>query len=176
MSYRPYNPVVEDFTQQLDSGIGDASQHGKVMGSMEKGKNIVVVIPDNNMAPALKKDDKVTIKSSRLDGLKVGNLVFYRLGSNMVVRRVIRSVIKPNDTYLITKADNISKMDKPVKASQIVGKVIKLERNGRNISVPSYANIFQKMTCYGTIPFHQALFKALLSVIPFVHPKDDIEI
>lgn len=172
--YTPYNPVIDDFSEALDDGVVNATKYGEFLGKLGKGKDNKFTITDSQMRPALYTGDVATIKPCRLDEIKVGNLVFYRLGSQMVVRRVIRTVIKVGETTLVTKADSSNKADRPVRASQVVGKVVKLTRDGRNMAVPNYANFWEKLTCYGTIPFHQVLLRGILSFIPFVHLKDDV--
>lgn len=171
--YVPLNPVVDDFTGELSHGIRNASQYGKFMDTLGHGKELKITISDALMDPALRKGDIVTIKPTSIDKMNVGDLLFYRLGPTMVVRRVIKSVIQIGDTYLVTKADTSNVPEKSVKASQVIGKVIKVERNGKNIRVPNQASFFDKLTAFGTIPFHVALFRKILSFIPFVRPKDD---
>lgn len=172
--YIPYNPIVDNFSGELDSGVLDASKYGKHLGILGKGKSLKVNIPDNAMSPALRKGDVLTIKPASIDKIGVGNLVYFRKGSVLVVRRVIRSVIKRGKTYLITKADSSSTPEKVVKASQVFGKVSRLERNGRKIGVPNYAGFFNKITCFGTVPLYKVILRAIVSFIPFIHMKDDI--
>jgi len=172
--YIPYNPVIDNFSGELDSGVLDASKYGKNLGILGKGKSLKVKVSDNSMSPTLLKGDIITVKPASIDRMKVGDLVYFRKGSALVVRRVIRSVIKTGETYLITKADSSSTPEKTVKASQVFGKVAKLEREGRNIAVPNHAGFFDKITCFGTVPFYRVILRTIVSVIPFVHLKDDV--
>ncbi|MCE1245225.1 MAG: hypothetical protein LWY06_01130 [Firmicutes bacterium] len=173
--YTPINPVVDNFNSELSRGVNKATQYGKYMNTLGHGKDLVISISDKDMHPAFEPGDSITIKPATIDQIRVGDFVFYRLGSMVVIRRVIRSVIKLGDTYLVTKAERSKTPEKPVKASQVVGKVIKLERKGRNMRVPNYASILNKLTCFGTVPFHTALIRKFLSFVPYVRVQDDLD-
>jgi len=172
--YEPYNPIVDNFTDELSSGISNAKQCGKYIGALRGGKPMEVKIRDSEMAPALEKDDLVTIVPATLDKIKIGDFVFFRQGSSMFLRRVIRSVIRPGETYLVTKAERAKTADKPLRASKVVGKVGKLVRDGKSIRIPNRAGMFDKMTAFGVVPFHKALLKAITAIIPFVNYNDGL--
>jgi hypothetical protein len=173
--YSPVNPVVDNFASVLNQGVNKATQYGKYMDTLGNGKDLKIVISDKDMRPAFEPGDTVTIKQSTIDMIRVGDLVFYRLGSSLVLRRVIRSVIKPGDTFVITKAETSKTPEKSVKASQIVGKVVKLERKGKNIRVPNQAYFFDRITYFGTIPLHTALIRKFLTFVPFVRQNDNFD-
>ncbi|MCD4783917.1 MAG: S24 family peptidase [Candidatus Eremiobacteraeota bacterium] len=172
--YVPLNPVIDNFSHELNSGVLNATKYGKNVGALGKGKSLKVTIRDNAMIPAIRKGDVVTVKSASIDKMNVGDLVYFRKGGTLIVRRVIRSVIRTGETYLTTKADSSSAPEKSVKASQVFGKITRLERNGKNVRVSSYVGIINKITCFGTIPLYRVILRTIVSVIPFVHMKDDV--
>ncbi len=172
-SYIPDNPLVDDFTGMLKSGVQKATLYGKYLGKLAKGKTVRYKIPDNSMKPYLNKGDVVIIKHATVSNIGVGDIVFYRKGDELVIRRVIRKIEKVGETIIFTKAESSKKAEPPVKPSQIIGKVVKAERWGKEISLPP-ANFYQKITAYGTIPLYKVVFNTIAGIIPFVHPEDEL--
>ena len=172
--YKPYNPVTENFAKDLNTGVKDVTRCGKYIGALRGDKPCEVCISDRLMEPALKDGDVVTIVPATLDKIKVGDFVFFRQGQKMVVRRVIKSVIKPGETFLITKPDSSKEPDKPLRASQVVGKVGKLFRHGKYIKVPNSASFFNKLSAFGVVPPFTVFLKFIAIFIPFLNIDDGI--
>lgn len=172
--YQPYNPVSENFNKDLNTGVADITRTSKYVGALRGSKACEVIVSDNLMKPALRKDDVVTITPATIDKIKVGDFVFYRQGNNMVARRVIKRVIEPGEIYLITKQESSKTPEKRLRASTIVEKVSKLMRNGKEIKVPNRASFIDELSAFGTIPFGKVILKFIAIFIPFLHVDDGL--
>lgn len=172
--YAPDNPVIDNFSNILSSNVKKASAYGKCIGTISKGKTLKIKINDNLMKPYLKRGDVVTIKPATIDHVEPGDLLFYRLGDSMLIRKIIRKIERVGESTIFAKAETSRKPEKPIKPSQVFGKVIKIERNKKEVHLPPKANFFQKATAYGTIPVQKIILRALGAMVPFYHPKDEL--
>lgn len=78
-----------------------------------------------SMRPILKSGNRVEIHKK--EKYEIGDVVVFRDGDNMIVHRII----KYTADHIITKGDNVCYSDLPVSPSDILGKVISIEKTSR---------------------------------------------
>ena len=87
-----------------------------------------------SMFPIIKHNELMTVEPAAPYDLKKGDIVLYRLGRGVIAHRVIRlERRKKNEPSFILRGDASTASDYPVKVKQILGRVISVQRAGRNI-------------------------------------------
>ncbi|MHC9538390.1 MAG: hypothetical protein AB9903_02630 [Vulcanimicrobiota bacterium] len=99
-----------------------------------KGENIKVKVLDKGMMPVIMIGDSVEVQPIHAMNLRTNHIVFYRQGENFLVRRIVAVTFGKNAEFTM-KGDSLEKDEPIVQASQIIGKVIALERDGQRIDI-----------------------------------------
>ena len=94
------------------------------------------------MRPALAPGDKVLVSAASPDELRPGDIVVRKIANAHIAHRLIRSYASDNEIHLITKGDNALKADDVWQATQLVGKVIAIERAGHKKSARASRRAF----------------------------------
>ena len=84
------------------------------------------------MRPFIQDGDIITVSPFQNSPVKVGNVVLYKTADDKaIVHRVIRKTMKDSGTVFFIKGD--AGFDKPEKvdAERVLGRVVAIERNGR---------------------------------------------
>jgi signal peptidase I len=89
--------------------------------------------------PWIRKGDILTIRRVDPAAIRRGHVVFYRSGGSLFAHRVVGKVQGQNELLLVTRRDAVPSPDAPVAASQVLGRVIWIERFGRGIDLESPA-------------------------------------
>ncbi len=102
------------------------------------------------------------IRSAKFSELKMGDLIGVRIGSELAVRRFVKTKMTKSDTLLLTAKEGLKKKE-PLSRTCLLGKIEKVTCGGRSYNPAQAENILQqfwgKLTEYGTHkPF--GLFKA----------------
>jgi signal peptidase len=84
-----------------------------------------------SMIPFLKPGDKVVVQQARPAAFRIGDLVVARRKGEFITHRLVR--IGKDEWY--TKGDRCRYLDPPLLEDTIVGKVIEIDRLGRNINL-----------------------------------------
>ena len=97
-----------------------------------------------SMSPCIKKGDRLTIKPIAFEEAEIGEIVAFRRDENHSVLTTHRVVHKGKDRgrrYLLTKGDRNVYRDFPLVSPQdVLGKVVRIERNGQVISLETPFN------------------------------------
>ena len=95
-----------------------------------------------SMVPTLWPGDLVTVRSCDLSELQPGSIVVFRQNERLVTHRLMRvdfarwvDSTHGADGCLVTRGDARSRCDKPVKASEVLGRVESAMRNGRPVNL-----------------------------------------
>ena len=90
-----------------------------------------------SMVPALWPGDLVTVRSCDLSELQPGSIVVFRQNERLVTHRFVRWVDSTHGAgdCAVTRGDARSRCDKPVKASEVLGRVESAMRNGRPVNL-----------------------------------------
>ena len=83
-----------------------------------------------SMLPAVWPGDLVTVERDNFSNIRPGQIVLHRKQQKLTIHRVTRVA----SDYLITRGDSLPCDDPPVQASEIVGRVVRVDRDGRIIS------------------------------------------
>jgi len=93
-----------------------------------KGASWASYADTNSMDPVLDKGTNgIEIKPSSESEIKIGDIISYKLGSNLIVHRVIKTGYDKDGWYAITKGDNNSAEDPgKVRFPQVNGVLVAL--------------------------------------------------
>jgi hypothetical protein len=83
-----------------------------------------------SMLPSLRPGDILQIEACAAADAEVGNIVLFRSAGWLVVHRVNKCTA----AGLVTQGDGLARPDAPVAASDVLGRVIGVERHGRTVS------------------------------------------
>lgn len=94
-------------------------------------KEFKLKVNGTSMSPFLRLGDDIFVKQSSPELLSMGDVVVILRENDIITHRLIR---KSPDGY-VCKGDNTHVPDPPVKAEQIFGKVVAINRAGERISM-----------------------------------------
>jgi signal peptidase I len=99
-----------------------------------RGKRVRFRAPGRSMYPTIRENEAITVEPVTPQDVKVGDIILYRLRDSVVAHRVMRIETGKGDTVrFILREDTWGTLDAPVETRQILGKVVSVERAGRNI-------------------------------------------
>jgi signal peptidase I len=95
-----------------------------------------------SMVPSILPGDLVSIRSASLHDISPGEVVlFFQKGRLFVHRVVDRKVVatagSPGEPCLITRGDRLRHTDPPVSAPELLGRVVSIERDNREVELLS---------------------------------------
>jgi hypothetical protein len=93
-----------------------------------------------SMVPAMLPGDLVTIRRAGLEEISAGEIVLFARNGRLFVHRVvsrktISSAGKIEDARLVTRGDRLHHEDPPVSPRELLGRLISLERDNRQITL-----------------------------------------
>ena len=86
-------------------------------------------VTGSSMLPAIRPGDNLLIRHCRLEEAGPGDIVLFMRHRRLFAHRVISR----SGTYLVTKGDCIAEPDLSVTANELLGKVIRATRRGKNV-------------------------------------------
>jgi hypothetical protein len=115
---------------------------------LRQGKRVRFHAPGRSMYPTIKENEVITVEPIEPSSITVGDIILYRQDRSVVAHRVVRTtpietetpppcMIESHHSSLVTRHsfllrdDTWGKEDVPVTGEQILGKVVSVERNGR---------------------------------------------
>ncbi|MGD9040866.1 MAG: S24 family peptidase [Desulfobacteraceae bacterium] len=99
-----------------------------------RGKRVRFRAPGRSMYPTIRENEAITVEPIKPRHVKVGDIILFRSGESVVAHRVMRIERGKGETLrFILREDTLGTLDQPVAAKQILGKVVSVERAGRNI-------------------------------------------
>jgi signal peptidase I len=100
----------------------------------QAGTEHLIPITGDSMLPLIREGDQVLVTHGGTN-LQQGDVVVFRQGGKTVVHRVLRVKSGQTGSTYITKGDNVWRVDAPVKASEIIGRVLVIKRGNRSVSL-----------------------------------------
>lgn len=101
------------------------------------------------MLPTLRPSDILTIQSADWRSVEPGDIVLVVRNEEMVIHRLLRIVALPGGSQLILRGDALPHNDPPAQASELLGKVCRIERKHRIIfpgrEVPPVSRVLGKV-------------------------------
>jgi signal peptidase I len=123
---------------------------GLISDLLRSGKRVRFRAPGYSMYPTILNGDEITVEPIKPDAIKVGDIILYRDQESLIAYRVVKKEIQKeisNDaqssvlsaqSYYILRGDARPACDDPVAAEQVLGKVLRIETNGRGINPYSF--------------------------------------
>ena len=98
-----------------------------------------------SMAPAVLPGDLVSVRRVDLDEISAGEMVLFLQNGRLFVHRVVsRNVLSATgnteELCLITRGDRLRHDDPPVSSKELLGRVVSIERDNRNIELAPHGS------------------------------------
>jgi len=126
-------------------------EHAKILPELisdllRSGKRVRFRAPGYSMYPTILNGDEITVEPIKPDAIKVGDIFLYRDQESLIAHRVVKieiknetqsSILSPESCFTL-RGDARPACDDPVAAEQVLGKVVRIETNGRGINPYSF--------------------------------------
>jgi len=104
---------------------------------LAQGYSVRFSAPGTSMGPTIRDGETITVAPAAPSQIRRGDVVAYRRGYHVIAHRVVR-VERHNDSpAFLMRGDATTSCDPPVAPEQILGKVVSVERRGRQRKVSS---------------------------------------
>jgi signal peptidase I len=109
---------------------------------LQCGHSVRFKAPGRSMQPTIKEGETITVDPIAPEEVKRGDIILYRTPGGVVAHRVVgierkmstqSSSLSPHHLFLL-RGDSATTCDAPVAPDQVLGKVISVMRDGRNIN------------------------------------------
>lgn len=108
------------------------------------GHKVRFCAPGNSMYPTILNGDEITVESIKPEAINIGDIILYRNKNSVIAHRFVRTEnkseshfqfsVRTPQTHFILRGDAAVVFDDPISAEQILGKVIRVEREGRRVN------------------------------------------
>lgn len=99
---------------------------------LEEGKSVRFQAKGWSMHPFIRNGDFITVSPIENSSIKVGDVVFYSTaGNRFIVHRVINKYAKDGSLTMLIKGDACFGPPESVNSQNVLGKVVAIERDGR---------------------------------------------
>ena len=94
-----------------------------------------------SMYPAIREGELITVEPVVASDVTLGDIVLYRSERGLIAHRVVgssptqSSVLSPH--HFLLRGDASLSCDEPVEAHRILGRVVRVQRNGRSVALAS---------------------------------------
>ena len=142
-------------TQQSSESVANCPQHLFIDMSTEllrQGKNVRFQAPGQSMHPTIREGETITVAPVTPVDIKRGDILLYLAGKKVIAHRVVSiereksgptshtsthsRTLNPQIIFTL-RGDASAICDDPVEEQQVLGKVVSVERHGRNIDLYS---------------------------------------
>jgi signal peptidase I len=95
-----------------------------------------------SMVPAILPGDLVSIHRANLQDISLGEVVLFLREGRLFVHRVVARKVAAHasdsdEPFLITRGDRLRHTDPPVSAPELLGRVVSIERDHREVKLPA---------------------------------------
>jgi hypothetical protein len=87
------------------------------------------------MIPSIYPGDLLTVRADSASDARRGEIVFFLLGGRPFVHRVTRKWPERNRVVFATRGDALQKEDPSVDASQLLGRITRVQRRGKLVEI-----------------------------------------
>lgn len=98
------------------------------------GQEVIIEAIDHTMAPTIWPADRMTFGFPDLSTLEYGDIVLFKRSDKLVVRRVTRKLVGEREDVFVTRADAGERSDVSVGATEILGRLLHLDRRGLRLT------------------------------------------
>jgi hypothetical protein len=106
---------------------------------LRNGRSVRFSAPGHSMYPTIRDGETLIVQPIKAAEVAVGDIILHAVDQRLIAHRVAK-IVNPqsyakteSSCEFIFKADASSSLNEPVKPSQILGKVVSIERNGTTI-------------------------------------------
>ncbi len=103
-----------------------------------------------SMHPFIKTGDIILVEPRNGTSVGIGDVIFYRRpDGSPVVHRLVKITSNMYGLILITKGDALKYVDAPVNSRQVMGRVITIEGNGRELKLNEWrSRVFGRLVAW----------------------------
>lgn len=105
---------------------------------LSSGTDVCIITRGLSMFPLIYTGDRITVSPEKSPS--IGDLMVFKSNDQMVCHRLVRVFEKDGMKYYQTRGDSFFNLDEPITLDQILGKVIRIERE--NMSLPRRTLLF----------------------------------
>lgn len=103
-----------------------------LLGFILSTNHPMAAVSSNSMLPTLTRGDLIFLENTRIDDIKIGDIVGYYNDKNSGF--AIHRVVNLTGNFIITKGDANIVLDNPIHSDYIIGKAVTI--NGNVIKIP----------------------------------------
>jgi signal peptidase I len=92
--------------------------------------SLQLLVSGSSMVPAVRPGDVIHVKHSEVGDLSRGDIVVFRRAGRLIAHRAMRTSGKSAKGLLVTRGDRVPREDAPILGSELLGRVVAIERNG----------------------------------------------
>ncbi|HEY3284559.1 MAG TPA: GNAT family N-acetyltransferase [Armatimonadota bacterium] len=104
--------------------------------AIHKGDGFRLRLFGISMHPFVRAGDLARVRPIAWDAIRPGHVILFQREDRLIAHRVLRVPSSPAEP-LIAKGDTLRRADPPVRAEQVLGRVVTIERDGRVLSLDS---------------------------------------
>jgi signal peptidase len=129
---------------------------------LERGACVRFQATGQSMYPAVKDGEIIKVEPVEPSHIKKGDIVLYRMKKGVIAHRVVHIERRNGDPpFFVLRGDALGTCDGIVEPRQVIGRVISVERNGRDYKLNGiYAKLFHNLH------FYASFLRRRLSQIP----------
>jgi signal peptidase I len=102
----------------------------------KRGHSVRFQVRGQSMHPLIQSDDYLTVEPADPAAIVHGDVILADAERGLTAHRVVRIArTASGELLLTTRGDNLPESDPPLRASQLLGRVTRAERNGRSFIV-----------------------------------------
>jgi signal peptidase len=127
---------------------------------LQSGYGVRFSTPGHSMHPTIRDGEIVVVEPVDALAVKRGEIVLYRTTRGLIAHRVVTIRKKGELSIFMLRGDASTSFDESVEAGQVMGRVIRVERDGREIDLMSRGARFRQLARLRAARFKNALLRA----------------
>jgi signal peptidase I len=106
--------------------------------------SLQLLVSGSSMVPVVRPGDVLHVRHSEVTDLSKGDIVVFRRAGRLIAHRAVRAPGKFGKGLLVTQGDRVRRKDAPILGSELLGRVVAIERNGERTSPRSHFDRSQR--------------------------------
>ncbi len=133
----------------MDSQVREESRCRLAAEALRSWGTLKVRARGVSMLPTLWPGDVLTIQSVRPEQVEPGEIVLYMRQDRFFIHRIVSRDLTRDKAVLVTRGDCICEDDPPVERSELLGKVIEVQRSGSTFRPARKLSAFRRLLAWG---------------------------
>ena len=104
---------------------------------LRSGGTVTLRVFGGSMWPWLRSGDAISVRRDDVARIHCGEVVLFAREGRLFAHRVIRKLVRDGRAVLITKGDALPRADAPLEAAELLGRVFRVRRAGRDFTLDS---------------------------------------